>query len=88
MGWPLLKIVEARLFGATIVVRPVLLWPFLALPILMLVHFGADLFGANFTKIIFFFCSFSLFNFLIYKKNFSSFSVFFSKTVERFFVYF
>jgi len=53
---------------------PVLLWPFLALPIFLLVHFGADLFGANFTKIIFF--SF-WFQFLIYKKNFSLFFHFF-----------
>jgi len=40
---------EARLFGATNLVQPVLLWPFLALPILLLVHFGVDLFSANFT---------------------------------------
>jgi len=45
---------KARLFCATTLARPVLLWPFLALPILLLVHFGADLFGVNFTKIIFF----------------------------------
>jgi len=53
--------------------RPVLLWPFLTLPILLLVHFGVDLFGENFTKIIFCFC----FNVLIYKKFIKKFSVFF-----------
>jgi len=42
-----------RLYGTTTLAWPVLLWPFFALPILLLVHFGADLFDANFTKIIF-----------------------------------
>jgi len=66
-------IVEARLFDTTTLVRPVLLWPFLALPILLLVCFGADLFGSNFTKI--FFISFFLFSILlIYKKNIFCFS--------------
>jgi len=50
--------------------QPVFMWPFLELPILMLVHFGADLFGANFSKIFFFLLFISIF--LIYKK----FSVF------------
>jgi len=51
---------------------PVLLWTYLALPILLLVHFRADLFGANFTKII----SFAFSIFLIYKK-FSFFFILF-----------
>jgi len=54
-------ITEARLFGATTFARPVLLWPFMALPILLLVHFGADLFGANFTEIIYVFYFFQFF---------------------------
>jgi len=41
---------EARFFVATTFVRHVLLWPFLALPILLLVHFGADLFVSIFMK--------------------------------------
>jgi len=59
--------------------RPVLLWPFLALPIFLLVHFGAELFGMNLTKIIFsFLFSFSNFSiFLIYKNTFSVFFIFF-----------
>jgi len=52
---------EARLFGATTLLRSVLLWPFLAFPILLLVHFGVDLFGVNFKKIIFSFSNFSIF---------------------------
>jgi len=72
--------VEARLFGVTTLALPVLLWPFLALPILLLVQFGADLFGANFMKIIF-----SLAFFFSKKKFFSVFLFhFFSKTVENF----
>jgi len=39
------------LYVTTTLVQPVLLWPFL-----LLVHFGADLFGTNFMKIIFFIC--------------------------------
>jgi len=75
-----------RLYGATTLARPVLLWPFLALPILMLVHFEEDLFGANFMEINFFLLLFVSI-FLIYKKIFRLFFIFFSKTVERFFVY-
>jgi len=48
-------------FCSTTLEQPVLLWPFLALSILLLVYFGVNLFGANFTKIIFFW--FSFFNF-------------------------
>jgi len=44
---------EAHLFDATILAQPALVWLILALPILSLVHFGADLFVANFMKIIF-----------------------------------
>jgi len=46
---------EARLFGAALY----------GIAILLLVHFRADLFGVNFTKIIFFFCFLFQF-FLIY----------------------
>jgi len=49
----LTKAEEAHVFGATTLAQPVLLWFFLALPTLLLVHFGADLFGTNFMKIIF-----------------------------------
>jgi len=54
---------------------------FFALPILLLVHFGADLFGENFMKIIFFFCFFQLFTkkFLL-----SFFQFFFFKNSQRF----
>jgi len=55
--------VGTRLYGATILARPVLLWPYLALPILLQIHFGADLFGANFVRIIYFVCFF-FFNFI------------------------
>jgi len=61
-----------RLYGATTLSRPVLLWPFLAVPILLLVHFGADLFGTNFMKINFFLLLFVSI-FLIYKKIFRLF---------------
>jgi len=50
----------ARLYGTITLAQPVLLWPFLVLPILLLVHFGMNIVGANFTKIIFF-CSFQFF---------------------------
>jgi len=50
----------------------------------VLVHFGADLFCANFTKIIFLFFS-SIF--LINKKIFRLFQLFFSKTIEDFFLF-
>jgi len=73
---------EARLFCTTALAQPVLLWSFLALPILLMVHFGADLFVANFTKIYFSFAFFSIF--LNYKKFFS---VFFQKQ-SKIFVYF
>jgi len=51
---------------------------------LLLVHFGADLFGANFMKIIFFLLLFVsiYFSFLIYKNYFFPSFLFFSKTVE------
>jgi len=53
-----------RLYGVITLVQPVLLRPFLALPILLLAHFGADLFGTNFTKKFFFsFAFFLIFNF-------------------------
>jgi len=56
----------------------VLLWPFLALPILLLVHFGADSFGTNFMNIIFFcFFRFRIFQFFMYKNIFSFFHFFF-----------
>jgi len=68
-----------RRYGVTTLSWPILLWPFLALPILLLVHFWADLFGTNFTKIICFFCFLFQF-FLIYRKKFFclSFFLFFS----------
>jgi len=44
-----------RLYGATTLALPIWLWSLLALPILLLLHFGADLFGANFMKMFFFF---------------------------------
>jgi len=59
----------------TTLAQPILLWSFLALPILLLVHFGADLFGTNFTKIIFSFAFYNFFSFLVY---------FFSKAMEDF----
>jgi len=55
-------------FGMTTLAQPILLWPFFALPILLLVHFGADFFGVNFTKIIFSLLFSSIF--LIERKNF------------------
>jgi len=44
---------EACLFGTT-----TLILPFLALPILLLVYLGVDLFGANFMKLTFSFFKF------------------------------
>jgi len=59
-----------RLYGAPTLVLPVLLWPFMALPILLLIQFEADLFGVNFTKIIFCVLFQFISVFLIYKKLF------------------
>jgi len=70
---------EARLFGETTLAPPILLWPFLAFPILLLLHFEVDLFCANFTKKNFFLL-FSIF--LIHKNYFFPkffFFFFFSK---------
>jgi len=63
--------------------EPVLLWPFLSSPILLLVHFGADLFGANFTKIIFSFSNFSILLIYIFSSLFIFF-FFFSKQSNSF----
>jgi len=75
-----------QLYGATTLAWPILLWLFLALPILLLVHFGADLFGTNFIKIFFLLI---FFQFLIYKKFFLVFHFYFyfSKTVEDFLLF-
>jgi len=54
---------DTRLYGTIALSQPVLLLPFLALSVLLLVHFLADLFGTNFKKIIFSFAfCFNFFN--------------------------
>jgi len=58
----------------------------LAQPFLAVAHFGVDLFGANFTKIMFFCCFLFQFIsvFLIYKNYFFHYFFFFQKQLKIF----